>query len=500
MSNSHLRNKQVTLKSISVNGEADSGSNAEVYIYYGSTSNYTRYPSSSYVELTEYSTTTVNGPTIEIDPSSQFYVHINELDDWDYDEYVSGYFSNWYVSACGTYQLQISLTLEGSIYDSDSNPCFIFDDDLKQSLTLISEFWNTKIDYHQECSSFYTYTLLFDIEETKVYSPPTIEETRVAIDRTQETTAKFNAIDSNGLELMYYGFDNNGHNWIYGFQYNGEIRIMPTDDINPGEYTVQASVVNTCGYTATGNLAIVVGEKARDGKMCFKMHSLELSKVGDIDAKSEELDIQMRSPNTYHKEDLYSCGTYIFDFASNDSNVDTYKDLGLTIPCIEGENIRLTFIERDICNDDIETIAIPCEEQGRKIQEVVITPDDSTVSYSVCKSRADEVGGSICGSGGVAAGGEATVEKCVGYTHGWGEEECGSAELKEKESEYLLEYSITLEECDWPIDRPECSTDQITAGNSCNFTDSIGDDIDINEDSSDSPLMSGGFFGVCLII
>ena len=167
---------------------------------------------------------------------------------------------------------------------------------------------------------------------------------------------------------------------------------------------------------------------------CLKLKTLSLGSVGDLDRKNEEIELEITSLNKQ-----LDCGLFIFDIVKNVKD----KNININIPCSKGGFVDIRFIERDICNDDMTLKKLECEVTGRSVQLTIqITPDNTATSYTQCISSTKET--QVCGD--IKVG---IVGGSFCYAYQWGKEECGTTQVSETTSEYILVYEVVDQGCDF---------------------------------------------------
>jgi hypothetical protein len=197
---------------------------------------------------------------------------------------------------------------------------------------------------------------------------------------------------------------------------------------------------------------------------CLKLKTLSLGSVGDLDRKNEEIELEITSLNKQ-----LDCGIFLFDIVKNVKD----KNLNINIPCNSGDFVDVRFIERDNCNDDMTLKKIQCTVTGQGIQlPIQITPDNTATSYTQCISSTKEI--QACGDVNLGIVGGSF---CSAYT--WGKEECGTTQVSETASEYILVYEVVNQGCDFSatnLQRNEyCYYDHYIPGPTCNTSPTTSD-------------------------
>jgi hypothetical protein len=190
---------------------------------------------------------------------------------------------------------------------------------------------------------------------------------------------------------------------------------------------------------------------------CLKLKTLSLGSVGDLDRKNEEIELEITSLNKQ-----LDCGIFIFDIVKNVKD----KNININIPCSKGGFVDIRFIERDICNDDMTLKKLECEVTGRSVQLTIqITPDNTATSYTQCISSTKET--QVCGD--IKVG---IVGGSFCYAYQWGKEECGTTQVSETTSEYILVYEVVDQGCDFGAtnlqSNEHCYSEHYYPGPTCN--------------------------------
>ena len=241
-------------------------------------------------------------------------------------------------------------------------------------------------------------------------------------------------------------------------------------------YSVNELVYRSCNTAAQGtfsysvvdsgslesskcNINLVVNSTPDPiNKFCLKLKTLSLGSVGDLNRKNEEIELEIKS-----LDKQLDCGLFLFDIEKNLKD----KNLNINIPCNPGDFVDIRFIERDNCNDDIALKKIGCDVTGKSVQlPIQITPDNTATSYTQCISSTKEK--QVCDFVKVGIVGGLF---CSAYQ--WDKEECGTTQVSETHSEYILVYEVVMNQgCDFGAtnlqSNEHCYYDHYYPGPTCN--------------------------------
>ena len=190
---------------------------------------------------------------------------------------------------------------------------------------------------------------------------------------------------------------------------------------------------------------------------CLKLKQLHLDTIADLDGVNEEIEIQIST-----HQNIVDCGIFFF----NPNNYYT-SAMNIFVPCQDGMPFNVTFIERDVCNDDLKNISLMCTETNQIVNmEVDIsTSKNYRTSHYYSLIIADKFGGcsNLTDNRTPQVGGRF----CDKYT--WVKAECGSSGNETITAQYTFQYEITSENCEifWDY-QSTCYLEPFINGVSCN--------------------------------
>ena len=170
--------------------------------------------------------------------------------------------------------------------------------------------------------------------------------------------------------------------------------------------------------------------------MCLKIKQLDLYNVADLDGVNEEIELQISTSNN-----IVDCGIYCFN-----QNNSLTSAMNISVPCKAKEAFNITFIERDVCNDDYKNITIMCAvtNNTQQVQVDISTSNNYTTSHDYALKIVDN----FRGCSGLAGDRTPQIGGAFCDQYKWGTFECGTIGKETKTSKYTLQYEITSENCE----------------------------------------------------